>query len=262
MIRGFFLGKLKHHARRYAGAECYVFGDGPSIKWFDLHRFADKPAICCNMFPFHREFGLLDVRYCTLTTPLYFAPRYLRNQDYLIEGQTISREYRQLVRSLGSVEFLFHLSNYPFIRGANVNFAFRRLPRRHHGVEPLLNRFRVFSGAFYSTLALAYFLGFARVYLIGFDGWTIQPARAAHWYEFGEGPLFEPTNLATDFLAAATQEMEISTISVEGESRNVRNIPYRMHTGHAPKYRENHELLEPRHLEVLATYPRYRIYGD
>jgi|SRR6185437_3032694 len=253
-------GKLGRYAGRHAGEECYVFGDGPSVKWFDFAHFADKPAICCNMLPFHNDFEKLDVRYCTLTTPRYFAPRFLRHRDYLIDGQAISAEYRNFVAAHRQVEFLFHVTNFPFIRGPNVNFALQHLPSAAGPLAARLNRQNVFSGAFFAALSLAYFLGFARVYLVGFDAWTIQPSRNLHWYELGEGELFEATNFAPDFLQVLKEAMEICTISIDGDSRNVTNIHYADFTGRPPRFRENHELVSERFLKVLATYPKYRIF--
>ena len=32
----------------HKGESCYIFGDGVSIKWFDLSSFSDKPVISLN----------------------------------------------------------------------------------------------------------------------------------------------------------------------------------------------------------------------
>lgn len=114
-------------------------------------------------------------------------------------------------------------------------------------------------GSFDASLAIAYYLGFSHVYLIGFDAWTIQPARNMHWYERGEGIFFEPTNFATEFLETLKKKMDIYTISVDGSSCNVRNRPYLEHTGQPPMFRENRQIIDKEFLRVLATYPGYKI---
>lgn len=38
------------------------FGDGPSVKWFDLVSLGNHPAICVDLFPFHEDFDKLNVR--------------------------------------------------------------------------------------------------------------------------------------------------------------------------------------------------------
>ena len=260
MFDRLLVGPLAKKARAHQGEDCYIFGDGPSVKWFDLKSFRDKPAICCNMFPFHKYFRELDVRYCTITEPRYFAPLFLkRGRANLVGTHAISRDYRKLIAQNPRIGFLVHISNYPFIRGSNVSFEAGRLPGSG-GLIRELNRFVVFGGAFYATLGLAYFLGFARVYLIGFDAWVIQPSRLRHWYEFGEGERFEATNFGEDFLGILKREMQIYAISASGGSRNAIHIDYRAHTGRTAVYRENFDLADERALAVLATYPGYQIF--
>lgn len=61
-------------------------------------------------------------------------------------------------------------------------------------------------------------MGFSNVYLVGFDAWTIQPAKTRRWWEIGDGEYFMPTNFATNFLNVLFKEMKIFTISLEGNS--------------------------------------------
>ena len=37
------------------GESCYIFGDGHSIKYYDISNFNDKIGIACNHFPFHKD---------------------------------------------------------------------------------------------------------------------------------------------------------------------------------------------------------------
>ena len=40
----------------HKGKTCYIFGDGPSIKYFDLSRFDDYIGISCGNQIFHKDF--------------------------------------------------------------------------------------------------------------------------------------------------------------------------------------------------------------
>jgi hypothetical protein len=251
---------LRQFSNRHEGETCYIFGDGPSIKWFDLKAFNDHPAICCGLLPFHKDFGELNAKYVTMVEPWMFVPQCF--QPKMLHGmQHIGAEYKKRVSSMPGKEIFVSLSNRLSLRGKNIHYVYRKLPRCINQTDKLLNQFDCFSGSFYATLALAYYLGFRTIFLVGFDGWTIQPARALHWYELGEGEFFEPTNFATEFLNVLKRDMDIYTISCDGKSQNVTSISYEAHTGNIPTFRENCELLSRNDLDVLATYSGYKIYS-
>lgn len=259
----FFTPGLKKFSNLHRGETCYIFGDGPSIKWFDLSLFNDHPAICCGMIPFHKDFHKLDVKYVTLVEPWFFVPEFLQPKvTYLHQLKHIAAEYKKFIKNTPDKEFFVNLSNRFSLSGKNINYVYRGLPESRNEIDELLGQFDVFGGSFHASLTLAYYLGFSKIYLVGFDAWTIQPARTLRWYELGEGQFFDANNFATDFLEVLKQEIGIYTISLDGESRNVTNISYQNYTGKEPNFRENHELLDQRYLKILATFPEYKIFPE
>ena len=136
---------------------------------------------------------------------------------------------------------------------------FRELPKSRNKTDDLLRQFDCFNGTFHAVLSLAYYMGFKKIYLVGFDGWTIQPARTLHWYELGNGELFEANNFATDFLNVLAKEMDIYTLINEGHSKNVKGISYETYTGRRPVFKENFELLTEKNLKLLATCPIFNV---
>jgi len=266
-ITSLIFSRLTHSSEKFSdkhkGETCYIIGDGPSVKWFDLTSFGDHPVICCGLLPFHKEFNQLDVRYCTMIEPWLFVPKYFRpNVQTITQYRKISKEYESIITNNPDIQFFMHPSNYFALSGENVNFMFKELPKSRNKTDDLLRQFDCFGGSFHAALTLAYYLGFKKIYLVGFDAWTIQPARNLHWYEFGEGVFFEPTNFATEFLNTLKTQLEICTISLDGNSRNVDCISYAAYTGKSPVFRENYEIIDTHHLNVLATYPGYRIYPE
>jgi hypothetical protein len=254
-----FTPGLKRFSNLHKGETCYIFGDGPSIKWFDLTLFNEHPAICCGMIPFHKDFHKLNVKYITLVEPWVFTPK-LFQPKILHDLRHIAAEYKIFVKNTSDKEFFVSLSNRFSLSATNINYVYRGLPEIRNRTDELLSQFDLFAGSFHASLSLAYYLGFSKIYLVGFDAWTIQPARTMRWYELGEGQFFEPTNFATYFLKILKQEMDICTISLDGQSSNVTNINYEKHTERAPVFKENHELLDDRYLKILASCPEYRIY--
>jgi hypothetical protein len=242
------------------GETCYIIGDGPSVKWFDLSAFSDHPAICCGFLPFHKDFKKLDVRYCTMIEPWLFAPEFMQpDLPAITEFRRVAKEYRSIIKSNPDKQFFVHYSNYLWIIRENVNTIFKELPKSKNKLIEQLRQFDCFGGSFHAALSLAYYMGFKKLYLIGFDGWTIQPAREFHWYELGEGSFYEPENLAAEYLNLLQTEVEICAIAYDGHSKNVKCISYETYTGKPPMFRENNELLSEYYLDVLATYPEYKI---
>jgi hypothetical protein len=262
----FFQNKL-NEIQKFEGLHdkgtCYIFGDGPSIKWFDLSNFRDHPAICCNNFLFHKDFSELDVKYYAIVPPWLFCPWWMKRNKTIINLQSIANEYRKVIKERQDIQFFVHLSNIITLNFKNVNFLYKSLPLKcKQSAGDDFSAINPCSGALQATLALAHYFGFSKIYLIGFDGWTIQPARALHWYELGKGEFFEPTNFGANFLNVFQREADIYTISADGQSCNVKNISYESYTGKPPVFKENHELLSAHNLNVLATYPGYKIFPD
>lgn len=261
----FFISKLIAHKSEkfrglHSGEACYIFGDGPSVKWFDLSSFGDLPSICCNLMPFHKDFDKLDARYCTIIEPYAFVPTILHPKNRDVSGlDEVIKEYRSIIKDHPEIQFFVSPSNFLSLRGKNVNFMFRELPKSRNGTDNLLRQFDCFNGTFHAVLTIAYYLGFKKVYLVGFDAWTIQPSRTLHWYELGNGELFEANNFATDFLNVLAKEMDIYTIINEGHSKNVKGISYEAYTGKQPLFKENFELLTEQNLKLLATCPIFNV---
>ena len=68
------LSKIHRYKDAHKGEDCYLMGDGVSVKWFDLAAFSNKIAIPCGPLPWHREFKELNVPYMILSQPFWFYP--------------------------------------------------------------------------------------------------------------------------------------------------------------------------------------------
>ena len=123
-----------------------------------------------------------------------------------------------------------------------------------------LREMNLFAGSFHATLAIAFHLGFTSVYLVGFDAWTLYPAKNRRWYEKGMGEDFDASNLALDYLSILKNYMDIFTVSIGGSSKNLEAISYENLTGSKAKYRENYELMDRKYLLELAKCREYDIF--
>jgi hypothetical protein len=254
------LAGMNKFKNTHSGESCYILGDGPSISWVDFSKLSDKPAICCGMIPFHQDFSLLDVRYAALVEPWLFCPTWVKRESYLRELTGMSNCYREVIEKNRNLNVFAHLSNSFSLKGENVFYVNDTLVGNEEVLASSLREMNLFAGSFHATLAIAFHLGFTSVYLVGFDAWTLYPAKNRRWYEKGMGEDFDATNLALDYLSILKNYMDIFTVSISGSSKNLEAISYENLTGSKAKYRENYELMDRKYLLELAKCPEYDIF--
>ena len=75
------LSRIQSLENAFIGSDCYIFGDGSSIKNFDLSVFGDKVGIAVNAFPRHKDAHLTDVRFWIVAEAGFFLPPVLRTRQ-------------------------------------------------------------------------------------------------------------------------------------------------------------------------------------
>ena len=63
LLKGLTQSNLSKFKDLHKNQQCYIFGNGPSIKWMDLSHFKDKIAICTGQLHYHKDFKELDSKY-------------------------------------------------------------------------------------------------------------------------------------------------------------------------------------------------------
>jgi hypothetical protein len=255
------LSKIHRYKNIHRGESCYLMGDGVSIKWFDLAEFGDKTTIPCGFIPFHKEFSSLNVSYLSLIEPWWFYPlQWTTSPPIKIIPNYIHKMYsKEVIDRYLDKDFFINLSNLPTLRRKNIMYIYRfflddRLPPNF-----ISKRINAYEGSLRWLILLAIYMGFDHVYLVGCD-YTHVPCRALHWYEKGKG-IYNPTpNYQKEFFEIAKEFIDITTITLDGTSDFINAVTYKEHTGREPIYRENTDLVDERHLKVLATWPGYTIF--
>jgi hypothetical protein len=247
---------------RHKNESCYIFGDGISIKWFDLAAFPKKPTFTLTYIPFHKQAESLNVRYCLLTEPKYFYPYFKlpyppnpwwRNRIHYI--------YRRLIKDRNDLEFFVNLRSYPVLRGNNIYYLFQSINDSDFEFlqECILSREEVNGGSLRYAILLAIYMGFKDIILVGCD-YTHDLSRSLHWYEKGEGILYPQPDYQRRFFDIAQKYAKITTITIEGGGSALPAMTYTEFTGKPLNFRENHEILDEKTLKLLATWPGYTIF--
>lgn len=243
----------------HKGKDCIIFGDGASLKWFDLGAFPNLIAITVGYIPFHNDFKLLKCKYCFLVEPYWFFPFVKTTQppfDHI--PNKIQAKYRGIIRANPDKEFIVNFSNFPVLRGVNISHIFHNLPNSKFIDELYRLGIHPFHGSFRASVSLAIYMGFKTIYLTGFD-YTHTPSRSHHWYEKGKGLLLDIENYERAFISVALKYINIITITIDGSSTKLNSITYEEFCGHKPSYNENVDLIEHEYLEALKTWKNYNL---
>lgn len=245
---------------KFAGDECYIFGDGVSIKWMDLKKFSDKPAIILGLLPFHKDFRILNTVLAILVEPFWFYPGWFTDiMSPTSSMPKISKFYReQFILKRPDVQMVSHLSNMPLLRQKNISFVFRDLDFPELSDALSSRGIGFFGGSLRAGIALAIFMGFKKLTLIGCD-YTHGITRVRHWYEKGEGVISSHKGYEKSFLEIAQQFCEIETVSLDNASDVIKSRVYGTRRGEVAKYSENSELLDTETMDVLRSWPSFSI---
>lgn len=251
---------LKNFQNAHKGETCYVFGDGPSIKHFDLSRFDDHIGISCGSLILHKDFNKLNVKYYTIPEPWLFCNKIFQRHKYLHDVKHLTNLLKNKMIINKQIDFFINLSNFGSLHDSNIYYIHRYLTKFSY----LFSKFKnidPFQGSFYSSLSLAYLMGFSKIHIVGHDAWTIRQTSSQRWYEFGEGVTSKLLSFKKDkYIEQLEKEIDISSIIIDKNSMNCKSHTYKEFTGLKPSYQENNELTSLDNLKVFDTYPEFKVF--
>ena len=256
------LSKVKKFKSKHAGETCYLFGDGVSIKYFDLSLFSDKISFSIGNIFFHKGFDSLNIKYASFFEPYYFYPCIRETTpSKKIHKNYIQKEYRKFIRTKPKIRYFTNLSNYPVLWNSNIFYLFQKIPDDNFKFmnECFYNKEDIFKGSFRCVISLAIYMGFKEIILVGCD-YTHEKTMSKHWFEKGKG-LFTPRpEYQKKFLKIASKYINIKTITLEGKGTILPSITYNQYTGKKPMFYENTDLCDLSNLNVLSKWPGYKIF--
>jgi len=255
------LSKFFRYKNIHKGQTCYLMGDGISLKWFDLSLFGNELTIPCGFIPFHKQFNELNTPYLILAEPFYFYPTDLTTEGTkkIIRNQIQKIYIKDVIDVYRGKQFFINLSNFPTLRRENITYIYKDNFDKELPDNYLSKRIDTSVGSLRVSIAIAIYMGFENIKLVGYD-YTHVPSRSLHWYEKGEGIIIPQPNYQKDFFEIAKEFADITTITLDGEAKYINSITYKAYTGHDPIFRENYELVDERHLQVLSTWPGYKVF--
>lgn len=219
-------------AGRHAGERrCFIIGNGPSLKDMDLRPLADEYTIAANSFYKHPDAGAIGLDYLCINDPHFMenTPRSVSWHSTIAEKlPTASLVLHESARPLVNAHRLYAGHDVYYVRPGRGT---HRAAAINLDLSRPLNIGMTTGSSVAIPLALS--LGFAEIYLIGFDcNWLADTSASYHFYQTHEHfPEFDSVDKDTrgfnyeDELRSALREFESHRLlRVKAESLGVRIV--------------------------------------
>jgi hypothetical protein len=173
----FFLKKVKKFKDIHHGEEAYIIADSSELRLMDLTVFDDLPAICFNF-----SFFINDILNRTKPTYTHLIESFYFYKYFTYEGNRLNIT-KSLKNVLDSRNFVFftNLTNILNFFLYDVYYLFMTLPEDKFTKKIKQEDKFVTSLSIKTAISLAIYMGFKKVYLVGFS--FHSESLAHHWYD-------------------------------------------------------------------------------
>lgn len=266
ILLNFFSKTLKKNKKFkdiHKGESCYIFGNGSSLKYYDLKLFNEKASIGCGALFIHKDFRHLNLKYYYVAHPLFFYKFWKNPYSKRYEKNKVGAFYRKKMDLFSEVKYFTSLTNYFGIQGNNINYLYHFGQVGELGIDSQMDEvFSMMEGSMMGMIGVALYLGYTDITLVGCD-YTFAPKMQGHFYERGpekrrEGPAFlgKTLNLIKD-------KVTIRTLIPDEELKGdiLPSITYKELVGDDPLYKDNNIILSEADLKELDSMGmEYKIY--
>lgn len=178
------LKKNKNLKNNFYGQECYIFGNGLSIKNYDLKEFNNKFSFTCGWLFLHKDYSNLNVIVDVEVHPGIFFPFWKNHYRKKFEYNIPNYIFRKNNRLKKSKMFFTSLTNMPALLNYKNNYYIYHFGKKkfdHNFMDPS-GTFSLMENSLYSMIGIASYMGFKKIFLIGMD-YLLEESVAGHFYE-------------------------------------------------------------------------------
>ena len=223
--------------------DCIIFGNGGSIKYYNLSDFNFAVGIGVNFFPAHNEFKHTDFRYHVIPENVLFYPfktnpwnnKFGYNYLGLVSRKTVKKHKKVLFTSISNALGILRKKTYYL-----HHFGLREIDISKYDIS---RKFSFMGGSLQTAIGLAIYMGFSKAYLVGCD-YLITPQIDGHFYSKIYS-ISDRNNLVFPELQKLKEKIELIVVTPENmESKYFNFITYKNLTGHTNSFRENVDIVD------------------
>ena len=168
----------------YKDKDCFIFGNGCSLKSYDLTKFSKKNIFSCGWLFLHKDYKNLNILADFEMHPGIFLPIWRNEYKNKIELNRVNKIFKSKRRLNKPKYFFTSLINLPGL------FSFKNIHYLYHfGIKKFDNRytdpsqkFSLMENSLYAMIGMASFMGFKNIYLVGMD-YLLDKPLVGHFYE-------------------------------------------------------------------------------
>jgi hypothetical protein len=178
------LKKNKFLKNIYLNEECYIFGNGSSIKKYDLKKFRGKNIFSCGWLFLHKDYQHLNILADFEMHPGIFLPIWKNEYNNKFEFNKINQIFKSKNRLNKANYFFTSLTNLPgLLRYDNIYYLYHFGKKKlDFGFTDPSKEFSLMENSLYAMVGIASFMGFKNIYLVGMDYLLDKPIYG-HFYE-------------------------------------------------------------------------------
>jgi hypothetical protein len=261
-----FLSSNKKFKDIHQGESCYIFGNGASIKYYDLAEFNDRVSIGCGLLFLHKDFEKLNMPYYYTSHPFFYYPAWTNPYSHSLERNVLGSIYKSNIYQNRDIEYFVSLTNYLGLTGRNINYVYHYDELITNKKCPdLSGKFTFMESALSGMLGIAVYMGFKDIILVGCD-YASTPKMQGHFYEYGKWPLRDKQSIyAEKPLAAISEIVSVRTVTINENFTGdlIKEISYKSLKKREVNYSENNKIIKSSSLNALNnTNMHYKIFSE
>lgn len=245
------------------GESCYIFGNGSSLKYYDLKLFNDNASIGCNVLFAHKDLKDLNLKYYFVGHPFLFHKFWKNPYSKSYEKNKLGEFYRRNMALFPETQYFTSLTNYFGIQGDNINYVYHFGQTDNVRVDHKMDEvFSMMEGSLAGMIGVALYLGYTDITLVGCD-YTFTPKMQGHFYERGPEKRREGAAFLGEILNLIKDKVSIRTITPNEKFRGdvLPSMTYKELTGNDPVYKDSSKIVSEANLKQLdSVNMQYRIY--
>jgi len=244
----------------HKGEDCYIVGNGVSLKYYDLNLLRDKVTIGCNSLFYHNEFESMNCDYYLLPTSFAFHKyrKYYGNWHRNILGNINLERIKEFDKTI----YITSLTNYLKLRDKRYfyihHFNNRSIDLKNIQMD---NKFAFMDDSLNSMIGTALWMGFSKIYFIACD-YLFSPFTNGHFFESGKGKTLNENSYKKDLLKLIKEHVDFKIVTTHKSLTHDDNyIDYYEIFDKFPSYRENTDIVDKKILDQLNSFSDfYDIY--
>lgn len=255
-----FIKKNKAFKNKHLGETCFIFGNGGSLKYYDIDSLPDNPSIVCSYALIDNRLKQLSIKYYALTDSYLLYPFLYNTYPHVRKFQInkVKQIFWDSIRGCNKdIRIFTSLTNIyaSFFKRLNMNF-FHHFGRKESNSYDLSGDFSTCHGALDLMLGMAQYMGFSKAIVMGCD-YMGTPTMLGHFYSDDE-PHYasecheEAFSHFRQRVKAVGKDIDTLIILPEGViSPDFNYDSYENYFGLEKNYRNNFDFIDQKYIELL-----------